>query len=177
MFSCDLGVSIKFRGETFVSKRTKYSRALTAALCREGESCVKKGKEAHGESIIPGDFKSFASGKCDFVGACFEKDLAIFSSYLPLLPLLISSSPLHLCPLLYYSEEGSSHHGHTPLCTQVQLRPYTSPVCVCVCTEEHGRYGLIELDRETLYYSTCTSHFFTPALGLMGAAAWVHQFW
>lgn len=115
MFSCDLGVSIKFRGETFVSKRTKYSRALTAALCREGESCVKKGKEAHGESIIPGDFKSFASGKCDFVGACFEKDLAIFSSYLPLLPLLIL--PCSHLPLLFTSVHSFTILRRAPLTT------------------------------------------------------------
>lgn len=80
------------------------------------EKAMLRKKRAHGECIIPGDLKSFAWGKCDFTKACFEKGwlfCAIFSFYLPppsstsFQP--SSSSPLHLCPSLYYSEERSTH--------------------------------------------------------------------
>lgn len=93
-------------------------------------------KTAHGESIIPGDFKSFAWGKCDFAKACFEKGWrfgAIFSLYSPL---LLSCPPL---PLLFTSvhpfiiPRRAPITDETPLCTQVLLRPCSSPPCVCVC--------------------------------------------
>lgn len=79
-------------------------------------------KRAHSESVIPGDFKRPAYGKCDFITPCFEKvgDSLLFLALLPphhpptlllappsLLP--SSPSPLHLGPSLYYAEENSPH--------------------------------------------------------------------
>lgn len=51
----------------------------------------------------------------------------------PLLP--SSSSPLHLCPSLYYSEEGSSQRWNTPVHTGItEAAQFTStPPCVLMC--------------------------------------------
>lgn len=114
--------------------------AITAALCNERESPGERGKRANGESIIPGDFKSFASGKCDFTKACFEKDWrlwAIFSFCIPPLPLLFlcfSSSVLHLHPplcwegLLSLLKHPCAHRYYQGF--MVHLKSF---VCVCVC--------------------------------------------
>lgn len=113
------------------------------------EKAVLGKKRAHGECIIPGDFKSFARGECDFAKACFEKGwwfCAIFSFHLP--PFPSTSSPLLSCPplpLLFTSVHPfiilrrALLTVETPLCTQVLLRPHSSPqqprvdVCLCVC--------------------------------------------
>lgn len=109
---------------------------ITAALCNERESPGERGKRVNGESIIPGDFKSFASGKCDFTKACFEKDWrlwAIFSFCIPRL-LFLSFAPL---PLFFTSIHPLLRRApltaETPLCTQVLPGLHGSPQKLCVC--------------------------------------------
>lgn len=121
---------------------------------RERVRATLRRERAHGESIIPGDFKSFAWGKCDFAKACLQKGWqfwVIFSFYLPFFLLLLlfflhsflHSSPLsilllfrggllsplkHLCAHRYYW--GLTVHLNTP-------------VCMCILEGEWKRDGLI----------------------------------
>lgn len=135
----------------------------------EEESCLDN-KRVHCESLIPGDFNSLALGQCDFAKACVVKAgdfmlflVVVFFYPQSFLPLPSPSSPPHFTPVLYYSEEGSSHLWNTPVHTGITKgSQFTSPACVreylcafmCVSVpprvevfrRESQRDGLIQFD-------------------------------
>lgn len=201
--SSDLEFSIKLRGETFVSKWTNtfgFFPSPPLQLFAVKEKAMLRKKGVHGESIIPGDFESFAWGKCDFAKACLEKSWRLFGYFYSLPPPLLllrpllpsSSSPLHLCPSLYYSEEDSSHRWNTPVHTGItEASQFTSnPMCAPARVSDSLRTGAramewFSLTDRFLSYSTwnhipptptCPSHLLAAAFALMEAVAQGHKF-
>lgn len=136
-----------------MSQWTKHSLLLLVLLrlFLIREKAMLRKKSVHGESIIPGDFKSFAWGKCDFAKAYFEEGWrlwAIFRFYLPLppaVPLFLSSSPLSILLLFWGGLFSPLKHPCAHRYYWALTIHLNTSLCVCVCQSlserEQGRWS------------------------------------
>lgn len=152
--SSDFKVSIKPRGETFVSKWTTHSLLLVPPFCcssfmSERKPCWER--KARMVNLLFQETSNLLLGanvtlQRPVLRKAGDSELFLVSTsslFLFLLMLPLSSSPLHLCPSLYYSEGGSSHRWNTPMHTGItEASQFTStPRCVCVCMSQKESKG------------------------------------